>query len=313
MSSTAESSSSAGALLELREVSASYGTYRALFGVSLEVPAGGIVALLGSNGAGKSTVARVASGLVPSTGGSMRFDGVDITKMSAHRISRIGLVQVPEGRGIFSSLSVEENLRLSFRHSTSRREIPAALERAFQAFPVLQRRRRQLGGTLSGGEQRILSLAKVLAVPPKLLLVDELSLGLAPSIVDAVYDGLVKIREAGTALLVVEQQIDRALSIADKAVLLAHGAVAWEGPARQAASAMEELLGSTGSGVGADHHANGASAPSWGISTGEMPSNAGTSNEMASKEVAAKDVTPNGSPSAHEQGPASPLGSFWLS
>lgn len=229
---------------------ASYSTYRALFGVSFSVKENGIVALLGSNGAGKSTVARVVSGLVTPTEGSVTFDGQDISHTPAHHIARMGLVHVPEGRGVFSSLSVEENLVVSFRQaSKSKSDVKAALGRAYGAFPVLGERRRQQAGTLSGGQQRMLTLARALANPPRLLVVDELSLGLAPVIVDAVYDGLVRIREAGTALLVVEQQIDRALSIADEAVLLVKGSVAWHGDASGAAAAMDRLL--TGSDTGA--------------------------------------------------------------
>lgn len=240
-------------LLEFDAVSAGYGTYRALFGVSFAVPAGGIVALLGANGAGKSTVARVASGLVPATEGRVVFDGQDVTGLSAHRIARLGLVQVPEGRGIFSSLSVEENLLVSFRRRLGRRAVGEALARAFDAFPLLGERRHQAAGTLSGGQQRMLSLAKVLAAPSKLLIVDELSLGLAPVVVDAVYESLVKIRDAGTSLLVVEQQIDRALGIADEAVLLAHGSVAWRGPAAGAQEAMEQLLSSAAPRTGGEN------------------------------------------------------------
>ncbi len=231
-------------ILELDNVSAAYSTYRALFGVTLSVPENGIIALVGSNGAGKSTLARVASGLVPVSSGTIRFEGQDVTRWAAHRIARLGMVHVPEGRAIFSSLSVEENLTVSFSHRAGRKGTPEALERAYQAFPVLAERRRQLGGTLSGGQQRILSLAKVLAVPPKLLIVDELSLGLAPVIVDQVYDGLVAIHRQGCALLVVEQQVDRVLAIADRAVLLVKGAVAWEGPARDARATLEaHMLG----------------------------------------------------------------------
>jgi branched-chain amino acid transport system ATP-binding protein len=229
-------------VLEVDNVSASYSTYRALFGVSLEVPDGGIVALLGSNGAGKSTVARVISGLVRPTSGSIRFAGQDITQMAPHLIARLGLVQVPEGRGIFSSLSVEENLRVAFRHGPQQKNAKSAIERAYEFFPVLEKRRTQRAGTLSGGEQRILSLAKVLSAAPRLLIVDELSLGLAPAVVDTVYDSLVKIRESGTALLVVEQQIHRALAIADGAVLLTHGTVAWAGSASEAEEASERLF-----------------------------------------------------------------------
>jgi branched-chain amino acid transport system ATP-binding protein len=241
----------AAALLEVTGVSASYSSYRALFGVSFSVSEHGIVALLGSNGAGKSTVARVVSGLVTPTEGTVTFDGQDITDTPAHQIARMGLVHVPEGRGVFSSLSVEENLIVAFRQEEkSKAGVKAALERAYEAFPILGERRRQQAGTLSGGQQRMLTLGRALATPPRLLVVDELSLGLAPVIVDAVYDGLVRIRDAGTALLVVEQQIDRALGIADEAVLLAKGAVAWQGDAGGAATAMDRLLAGDASGTG---------------------------------------------------------------
>jgi branched-chain amino acid transport system ATP-binding protein len=237
------------AILALEDVSAAYGSYRALFEVSLSVPEREIVALLGSNGAGKSTLARVISGLLPVTDGTVRFAGRDITRMPAHRIARLGLVQVPEGRGIFSSLTVEENLRVKFRGGSARKDTQRAVERAFEAFPILRERRKQPAGRLSGGQQRILSLAKVLSVPPRLLVVDELSLDLAPAAVDAVYEGLIAIREAGTALLLIEQHIHRALEIADSAVLLSHGSVAWIGPSAEATNAMERLLGA-GSGRG---------------------------------------------------------------
>jgi len=240
-------------ILELENVSAAYSTYRALFGVSLVVPEDGIIALVGSNGAGKSTLARVISGLVPASGGTIRVAGEDVTRFSAHRIARLGVVHVPEGRAIFSSLTVEENLTVSFGRRVGRRGTADALARAYQAFPVLAERRKQFGGTLSGGQQRILSLAKVLAVPPKLLIVDELSLGLAPVIVDQVYDGLIAIHQEGCALLVVEQQVDRVLAIADRAVLLVKGAVAWEGPARDARPTLEAQMlggGPSSNGVG---------------------------------------------------------------
>lgn len=225
------------ALLQVDGLSAGYGSYRALFDVSLRVAAGSIVALLGPNGAGKSTVARVVSGLVRPTAGTVRFAGRDVTRLPAHQVARRGLVHVPEGRGVFSSLTVEENLLLSFGGRLPRAEVRGALERAYGAFALLAERRRQQAGTLSGGQQRLLSLAKVLAAPARLLVVDELSLGLAPAVVDTVYEGLVAIRQEGTSLLVVEQQVDRALSIADDAVVLSHGRVAWAGPAALAAEA----------------------------------------------------------------------------
>jgi len=246
--------------LELENVSAAYSTYRALFGVSLTVPADGIVALVGSNGAGKSTLARVATGLVPVTSGTVRICGEDVSKLSAHRVARMGVTHVPEGRAVFASLTVEENLTVSFLKRTGRRGTAEALARAYDAFPVLAERRRQYGGTLSGGQQRILSLAKVLAVAPKLLVVDELSLGLAPVIVDQVYDGLVSIHRQGCALLVVEQQVDRALAIADTAVLLVKGSVAWQGPAAEAKPVLETQMLSGASANGSMPSMNGTTA-----------------------------------------------------
>jgi branched-chain amino acid transport system ATP-binding protein len=232
--------------LELDRVSAAYGPYRALFGVSFSVPAGGVVALLGSNGAGKSTVARVVTGLLPATAGTIRVGGREVTSFPAYKVARTGVAHVPEGRGVFASLSVEENLTLAFRQRAGGRAVAGSLARTYETFPVLGERRRQRAGTLSGGQQRLLSLAKVLVVPPRLLVADELSLGLAPVVIDAVYEGLRQIHEAGTALLVVEQQIDRVLGIADEAVVLEHGAVAYEGPATGAAAAVERVLTARG-------------------------------------------------------------------
>ena len=162
--------------------------------------------------------------------GSISVGGRDVTGLPAYKIARAGVAHVPEGRGIFASLSVEENLVLTFRQRAGRQSVAGSLARAYEAFPVLGERRKQRGGTLSGGQQRLLSLAKVLVVPPKLLVADELSLGLAPVVVDAVYEGLREINRAGTALLVVEQQVDRVLSLAQEAVVLEHGAVAFDGP-----------------------------------------------------------------------------------
>lgn len=229
-------------VLSLSGVSAAYGPYRALFDVSFRVPAAGVVALVGSNGAGKSTVARAVSGLVPPTTGSVTFAGKNITGIPAFRIARLGMAHVVEGRGIFSSLTVEENLTLAFRQRAGRKVLAANLERAYTAFPILSERRKQLGGTLSGGQQRLLSLAKVLVVPPHLLIADELSLGLAPVVVDAVYQGLKEINANGTALLVVEQQVHRVLDLADWAVVLERGSVAYEGEPSGAGAAVEAIM-----------------------------------------------------------------------
>ena len=233
---------SSGSVLEVRHVSASYGPYRALFDVSFEIRAGGVVALIGSNGAGKSTVARTITGLVTASEGSVSIQGTDVTRMSAWRIARLGVAHVVEGRGIFSSLSVEENLVLVFRQRGGRQSVSENLERAYAEFPILKERRKQAAGTLSGGQQRILSLAKVLVVPPKLLVADELSLGLAPIVVDAVYEGLEAINRSGTAMLVVEQQVDRVLKLANKALVLDRGRVVYDGSPSGAATAIDLLL-----------------------------------------------------------------------
>lgn len=228
--------------LELREVSAAYGRFRALFGVSMSVPAGSVTALVGSNGAGKSTIARVASGLVPVSKGRIFFAGEDVTGLSTWRLVRLGMAHAPEGRSVFATLDVEDNLRLTFIRALGRKRAGEALERAYARFPGLADRRRQLAGTLSGGEQRMLALARVLAVPPKLLVVDELSLGLAPRVVDDVYRALREIRDAGTSLLVIEQQLPRALELAEQLVVLRKGRVVESGPVGELSDLARELL-----------------------------------------------------------------------
>ncbi len=229
-------------VISLEHVDASYGSYRALFDVSFSVPSGALVALLGANGAGKSTVARVATGLVPKTAGRLRVCGHDTDHMASWQIARLGVAHVPEGRGIFGDLSVEENLILSFRQRLGRKEVRSAIERAYGAMPVLAQRRHQVAKTLSGGQQRMLSLGKVLAAPPKVLIADELSLGLAPVIVESVYEHLRTINANGTAVLVVEQQVSRVLQLAESSVILEKGRVAWQGPSGEAHRAMEAVL-----------------------------------------------------------------------
>lgn len=222
-------------VLELDHVSAGYGPFRALFDVSLAVGDGEAVALLGANGAGKTTVARVASGLVAPSAGAVRVAGDDLTGSAAFRFARAGVAHAPEGRSVFATLTTEENLALSFRRALGRAAVRDALARAYELFPILGERRRQLAGTLSGGQQRMLSMARVLVESPGLLVADELSLGLAPKIVDEVYAALARLREHGTALLIVEQQVRHALALCDRAVVLRQGSVAWAGPAAEAA------------------------------------------------------------------------------
>ena len=225
-------------VLELRDVSAGYGPFHALFDVSVEVRPGEAVALLGPNGVGQTTVARVATGLVRPTSGQVLVDGAEMTGVLAHRFARAGIAHAPEGRSVFATLTVEENLRLAFRQSRGRAGVGEALDQAYAMFPGLASRRRQVAGTLSGGEQRMLAIARVLVDAPKLLVADELSLGLAPIIVDEVYANLERLRGAGTSLLIVEQQVGHALALCDRAVVLDRGAVSWAGPAAEASDRM---------------------------------------------------------------------------
>jgi branched-chain amino acid transport system ATP-binding protein len=224
-------------LLRVENLSVRYGAAQSLFDLSIEIPANGSLAVLGSNGAGKSTLARAVSGLVPSSGGRVYFDGKDITKWSPTKIRRAGLVHMPEGRGVFPGLTVLENLRMAL--STERSGKDAALDHAFELFPVLGQRRKQLAGTLSGGEQQMLSLARALMVMPKLVIADEMSLGLAPKLVDLVFESLDKMRQGGVAVLMIEQFASRALAFADQAIILQRGSVTWAGRADEAG---EELL-----------------------------------------------------------------------
>lgn len=233
-------------MLELRDVSAGYGPFRALFNVSIAVRRGTVMALLGSNGAGKTTVARVASGLVVPTSGTVSIAGFNVTGERAYRFARMGVVHAPEGRSVFASLSVEENLTLAFRQALGRHGTQGALDKAYDVFPKLRDRRTQVAGTLSGGEQRMLSLARVMGHPPKLMIADELSLGLAPIIVDEVYETLGVIRDAGTTLLIVEQHVRHALALADEVVVLTKGSVNYAGPVSELGDLAERLLPGSG-------------------------------------------------------------------
>jgi branched-chain amino acid transport system ATP-binding protein len=227
-------------LLEIDSVSVAYGEARAVFDVSLGLDAGRVVAVLGANGAGKSSLAAAIVGMVRPAGGAIRFDGTDITGWTAHRISRAGIAYVPEGRGIYPHLTVIDNLRAMLRYAVAKSERDDAVARAIESFPVLGRRRRQAAGTLSGGEQQMLSLARVVAAPPRLLVADEMSLGLAPMMVDMVFESLGRAKAAGVTVLLVEQYVDRALELADDAVVLVQGGVAWAGAAADAHEAAHE-------------------------------------------------------------------------
>lgn len=220
-------------LLKVQDLDVRYGTSRALFGVSLSVEPGTVLAVLGTNGAGKSTLARAAAGLVPPTSGHVFFDGQEITGAPAHRIRKMGLTYIPEGRGIFPGLSVVDNLRMAVAQE-KRHERGAAIDRAIDRFPVLGQRRTQRAGSLSGGEQQMLALARALAVSPKLVIADEMSLGLAPIVTESVFQGLEEARRSGITIVLTEQFVHRALAMADACVILTRGQVGWFGPAAEA-------------------------------------------------------------------------------
>lgn len=229
-------------VLELRDVDASYGAFRSLFGVSLSVAPGEAVALVGPNGAGKTTVARVASGLVPASRGSVHVDGRDLTRRPTYAFAQAGIAHAPEGRSVFASLTVRENLELSIRRIRGRPGVRSGLQQAYELFPILRDRRDQPAGTLSGGEQRMLAMARVLVDAPKVLVADELSLGLAPTIVAQIYATLARVREAGSAVLVIEQHVAHALALCDRVVILDHGSVSWSGDASAAGDKVQAHL-----------------------------------------------------------------------
>jgi len=217
-------------LLDVANLCAGYGKMPVLFGVDLTVAEGEIVALLGANGAGKTTTLRAVSGLVVPRQGTISFDGERIDGRPAERIARRGLVHVPEGRGVFPSLGVEETLRLAGKR-VPRPELEQRLERVYSVFPVLAQRRRQPVGTLSGGQRQMVAISRGLLGDPRLLIIDELSQGLAPAVCDELFAVLATFPAQGTAVLLVEQFVGRALELADRAYVLAKGRVSFSGPA----------------------------------------------------------------------------------
>jgi len=225
-------------MLELENVVARYGKIEALRGVSLRVDEGEAVACLGANGAGKTTLMRAVAGAIVTAAGGITFQGTDITRLAPDQRARAGIVLCPEGRGIFTSLSVERNLllggaalRLRLGARRARDEIAAGLDRAYALFPVLLERRTSLGGMLSGGQQQMLAIGRALVARPRLLLLDEPSLGLAPIVVDELYRTLGDLREGGQTLLLVEERPEKALRFADRAYVLQHGAIRFDGTA----------------------------------------------------------------------------------
>jgi branched-chain amino acid transport system ATP-binding protein len=222
------------ALLEVDNLSVRYGDAMALSGVSFSLHEGKALAVLGANGAGKSSLARAISGLVPPCGGKVTFGGQNIGARAPHRIRRGGMVHLPEGRGVFRGLTVMDNLRMAAAVQNGRKARNESVNLALEIFPSLAERRHQRAGLLSGGEQQMLSLARALATSPKLIIADEMSLGLAPLVVDLVFDGLVRARSAGVTVIMIEQYVHRALGFADDCLVLQRGEVAWKGSAQEA-------------------------------------------------------------------------------
>jgi branched-chain amino acid transport system ATP-binding protein len=217
-------------VLEIAGLSCGYGKVSALKAVSLTVERGELVTLIGANGAGKTTTLKAISGLLAPAGGRILFEGTDITRASARRILELGIAHCPEGRRVFPYMSVQENLEMGCYRRRDRAALGADMARLFARFPVLAERRGQMAGTLSGGEQQMLAIARALMSRPKLVLFDEPSLGLAPNLVERTFDIILEIQAAGTTVLMVEQNAYAALEMCDRAYLLESGRVALHGP-----------------------------------------------------------------------------------
>jgi branched-chain amino acid transport system ATP-binding protein len=226
-------------LLEVSDLNVFYGAIHALQGISFHVEKGEIVTLIGANGAGKSTTLNTISGLVRARGGSIKFHDEEITKTPAYQIVSMGVVQVPEGRQIFAPLTVSENLDMGAYTRDDPKEIKQGRERVYKSFPRLKERLNQYGGTLSGGEQQMLAMGRGLMSGPELLLLDEPSMGLAPFLVDEIFAIIEEINSQGTSILLVEQNAQMALSIADRAYVLETGRFVLEGPAQEVAANPE--------------------------------------------------------------------------
>jgi branched-chain amino acid transport system ATP-binding protein len=220
-------------ILSLSSVSAGYGSFQALFGVSLDVARGEAVGVIGPNGAGKTTLMRVISGILPMQGGTMNIEGRDMSGLPAHRVVEQGIAHVPENRRLFSRLSVEENLRIGAFIPSARARFSEQLDRVYQLFPRLKDRRSQLAGTMSGGEQQMCAIARALMSKPKVLLMDEPSAGLAPIVVQQVFELVHRIRAEGLTVLIVEQNVQQVLDVVDRAYLLEVGAIKLSGTAAE--------------------------------------------------------------------------------
>jgi branched-chain amino acid transport system ATP-binding protein len=221
------------AFLELNNVHTYYGIIHALKGISITVEEAEIVSLIGGNGAGKSTTLKTISGLLHPSPGEIRLAGEDLTKYKAHEIVAKGIVQVPEGRQVFGRLTVTENLEMGAFIQKDRKKISAAMENVFTLFPRLKERKSQLGGTLSGGEQQMLAMGRAMMADPKIMLLDEPSMGLAPVLVDSIFETIQELHKTGTTILLVEQNARAALAVADRGYVLQTGEIILSGTAEE--------------------------------------------------------------------------------
>ena len=220
------------AMLEVKDLEVYYGVIQAIKGVSFHVEKGEVIALIGANGVGKTTILHTVTGLISPKKGSVIFEGKDITKVPAHKIVSMGMAHVPEGRRVFAELSVYENLKMGAYTRTDKAEIEDSLKNVYKRFPRLEERKNQMAGTLSGGEQQMLAMGRALMSKPGIILMDEPSMGLSPILVNEIFDIIRSVSESGTTVLLVEQNAKKALSIADRAYVLETGNITLEGNAK---------------------------------------------------------------------------------
>ena len=221
------------AILEVKDLQVYYGVIQELKGISFEVNQGEIIALIGANGAGKTTTLQTITGMIPSKGGSIIYDGHDITRMPGYKLVPMGIAHVPEGRRVFAEMSVLQNLKLGAYTRSNKNEIEETIKMIYERFPRLEERKNQMAGTLSGGEQQMLAMGRALMSHPKLIVMDEPSMGLSPIYVNEIFDIIQEINKSGTTVLLVEQNAKKALSIADKAYVLETGNIVLSGDAKE--------------------------------------------------------------------------------
>lgn len=221
------------AMLEINNLEVYYGVIQALKGITFKVEQGDVIALIGANGAGKTTTLHAVTGLIPSKAGNIVFEGTDITRMPAHKLVSMGIAHVPEGRRVFAQLSVLQNLKMGAFTRSDKQEVAETIEKIYTRFPRLEERKNQLAGTLSGGEQQMLAMGRALMSHPRLILLDEPSMGLSPIYVNEIFNIITEISREGTTVLLVEQNAKKALSISNKAYVLETGSIVLQGDAKE--------------------------------------------------------------------------------